>query len=347
MSDAFGAYALAVPTPAGSSADEPALVNPDVPAHLVVQALEPSLPECFGCGDREGPWYPDPAGRRYPSGAQLHYCGTCVPDATPEQAAAAVITREMSGEGGSTARDIAAAEVAAGVVFDPRRFQAAVDAAAEQARAETQAELAELREQLAGMAGARRQRDAVLRLCEGRRGDDLLLVSVVAVAAECGNTAVESVPMTLAWIGEVDVPGPGDPARAVIECRSSYGQPAHLVVEGDDRAKLASRVDAEFRDVYEPCPTDGWARLEIAGVGGGLRTYCSPMCVWVVFARAAEELAADDQAAAVDPGQQYPYGDPLAYGPSGIPCGCGKPAHSNLVPCQPDTDDDQGAGGAR
>jgi len=28
--------------------------------------------------------------------------------------------------------------------------------------------------------------------------------------------------------------------------------------------------------------------------------------------------------------------DPLAYGPPGYRCGCGKPAHSNLVPCQPD-----------
>jgi hypothetical protein len=28
--------------------------------------------------------------------------------------------------------------------------------------------------------------------------------------------------------------------------------------------------------------------------------------------------------------------DPLAYGPTGVPCGCGKDAHSNLVTCQPD-----------
>ncbi|MFE4671067.1 hypothetical protein [Streptomyces sp. NPDC056723] len=28
--------------------------------------------------------------------------------------------------------------------------------------------------------------------------------------------------------------------------------------------------------------------------------------------------------------------DPIAYGPTGVPCGCGKDAHSNLVPCQPD-----------
>lgn len=30
--------------------------------------------------------------------------------------------------------------------------------------------------------------------------------------------------------------------------------------------------------------------------------------------------------------------DPLAYGLRGYRCGCGKPAHSNLVPCRPDTD---------
>lgn len=30
--------------------------------------------------------------------------------------------------------------------------------------------------------------------------------------------------------------------------------------------------------------------------------------------------------------------DPIAYGPTGYRCGCGKPAHSNLVPCQPDED---------
>lgn len=30
--------------------------------------------------------------------------------------------------------------------------------------------------------------------------------------------------------------------------------------------------------------------------------------------------------------------DPLAYGPTGVPCGCGKDAHSNLVPCQPDVE---------
>lgn len=29
--------------------------------------------------------------------------------------------------------------------------------------------------------------------------------------------------------------------------------------------------------------------------------------------------------------------DPYAYGPAGIPCGCGRPAHSSLQPCRPGT----------
>lgn len=28
--------------------------------------------------------------------------------------------------------------------------------------------------------------------------------------------------------------------------------------------------------------------------------------------------------------------DPIAYGPTGYRCGCGKDAHSNLTPCAPD-----------
>lgn len=37
-----------------------------------------------------------------------------------------------------------------------------------------------------------------------------------------------------------------------------------------------------------------------------------------------------------DPTAPGPWGDPIAYGPTGIRCGCGKDAHSNLVPCAPD-----------
>ncbi|MFJ4551065.1 hypothetical protein ACIP4X_17870 [Streptomyces sp. NPDC088817] len=48
-------------------------------------------------------------------------------------------------------------------------------------------------------------------------------------------------------------------------------------------------------------------------------------------------------AVTVDPDEHasdpLPEGDPLAYGPTGIRCGCGKDAHSNLVPCAPAAED--------
>lgn len=36
----------------------------------------------------------------------------------------------------------------------------------------------------------------------------------------------------------------------------------------------------------------------------------------------------------------HPYGDPITYGPTGVHCGCGKDAHSNLVPCRPVSTED-------
>ncbi|WNI15236.1 DUF6907 domain-containing protein [Actinacidiphila sp. ITFR-21] len=38
-------------------------------------ATEPLLPACHVCGDTTGPWYPDPSGARWPSGAQKLVCG--------------------------------------------------------------------------------------------------------------------------------------------------------------------------------------------------------------------------------------------------------------------------------
>ncbi|MBZ6259722.1 hypothetical protein KVH22_29845 [Streptomyces olivaceus] len=206
----------------------------------------------------------------------------------------------------------------------------AVPAVDTQGRVEAQAELAdseaELRRQLAVMAGVQRQRQAVLRLCEGRRGDDLLLVSAVAVAAECGTTALDGLPMTLtpkalSWDRPV---GDAPVERVTIECESSYGGRAQLVVEGDDRRSLATFLDAG-RDVHAPCPHStvcgtaqdldvsdpmlfGWARLEVAGIDGGPRWYCTPGCVSNALARAADELAVvDDLDAQYGPGASDEY----------------------------------------
>lgn len=226
------------------------------------------------------------------------------PVVTTLQAAAAVM-------------DAAIEENSAATAEQPH-VQAAVEAAREQARAEYRAELAEVHTQLAAIAGFRRQAEAVRRLCEGRRGDDLLLVSAVAVAAECGSTALDHFPMTLKWTRKVGLPDGGRrDGRAVVECTSAYGGRADLILTGEERQALASQLDAEIvPDIYASCSRSkacglhddevdaddpalwGWARLDVAGIDDGPAWFCSPACVFNALARAGAELERIEQRAA-------------------------------------------------
>ncbi|MET7679362.1 hypothetical protein [Streptomyces sp. NPDC005423] len=232
----------------------------------------------------------------------------------PVRAAAGVITAAMA-DGAATAQELAQAEADAGLLFDPQRAQDIAAASAEQAHAEDQAEMAERGRQLARMAGAQRQVEAVGRLIEGRPGHHHLPVAEIAAAIEYAKTAHDSSPpMTLTWTGRVQVPEAGSPyERAVVECVSSYGGRADLVVVSGQRAAPASLVDAEVRDIRAKCPTPncgtdhdldasdlfGWSRLEIASLGDGPRWFCSDVCVVDALARAGHEIAAADRAAAV------------------------------------------------
>ncbi len=245
--------------------------------------------------------------------------------ATVTDAAAAVLDARIAQDRGATAQQLAEAERTAGILFDAASVEAAVTAAREQGRADARAELDEALAQLAVMAGAHRRNQAVLRLCEGRRGDDMLLVSAVATAAECGSTAMDGLPMTLTWDRSADVlRGYGQVKRVTVHCQSSYGGRADLIVRGEDRTALASLLGAQLvGDVHATCGTDGcgtvddydasdpalfgWARVEVAGVDGRPRWYCSPRCVSNALARAGEELAAADQLAATDPDEQVPH----------------------------------------
>ncbi|MEU9386892.1 hypothetical protein AB0D38_40740, partial [Streptomyces sp. NPDC048279] len=294
----------------------------DVPYHLRAPYPEPELLECGTCGTRQSVLRPDPRGRRYPSGAQLLFCLTHLPASEPVQAAAGVITAAMK-NGAATPQEFAQAEADAGILFDPARAEDIAAAAAEQAHAEDEAELAERGRQLARMAGAQRRVDAVGRLLEGRPGTDLLLAAEVGRALEYGTTPLAGFPMTLSWTGYAAVPDAHTTRkRTVVRCRSSHGQDADLVIDGDNRTRLAEMLDTEaIRDINAPCPHEagcgsgdahldsagvfGWFRMDVGGLESGPRWYCSPGCVNAAMLRAGDDLSLRDQAVA-DPAEQAP-----------------------------------------
>ncbi|MFD8144771.1 hypothetical protein [Streptomyces sp. NPDC059708] len=56
----------------------------------------------------------------------------------------------------------------------------------------------------------------------------------------------------------------------------------------------------------------------------------------VMTATTAEQLATEFFEALMSLGSEP---DPITYGPRGICCGCGKYAHSNLVPCRSESEE--------
>jgi hypothetical protein len=310
-------------------------VNPDVPYRLRARAPEPQLPECFTCGTRSLPLSPCPLGRRYPSGAQVLYCGSHGPAVTPVQGATGVLTAAME-QGHSTPVELAQAEQDAGILFDPQRAKDIADAAYEQARSENRAELHERGEQLAVMtdrarnlktalAERRRTLEAILRLCEGRPATHHLPVGAILDAAAHARTPYDTAPMTLEWNETAGLKDGGRrEAAAIVECTTVYGGRADLVLPAEQRQALASLLGADARDIHASCATEGcgtvddydasdpsmagWARVEVGLIeDDGPRWYCGPACVSNALARAAAELAAADQLAAIDPDEQAPY----------------------------------------
>ncbi|MFI5880858.1 hypothetical protein [Streptomyces sp. NPDC051554] len=134
--------------------------------------------------------------------------------------------------------------------------------------------------------------------------------------------ALDSDPLTITldWAGSVSYPDGSDlTEKAVVDCHhAAQGVTVELVVKGEQRIRLASLLDMEFRDPYAKCSTPGcgttddcdasdpalfaWARLEVAGTGDQPSWYCTPMCVANALARAGDELAAADHRAELDGG---------------------------------------------
>lgn len=260
--------------------------------------------------------------------------GPAAPAVTDVQAATGVLTAAME-QGHTAPAELAQAERDAGILFDPQRAKDIADAAYEQAKAECHAELHERGKQLAVMtdrarnlqtalAERRRTLEAILRLCEGRPVSHYLPVGAILDAAAHARTPYDTAPLTITWDGLVMGPSGDTPnENTLVPCTTALGGAAALVLNDEQRRALASLLQLEVRDIHAPCPTDGcgtvddydasdpslfgWSRLEVASLGDGPRWYCSDMCVFDALARAGHDLAAEDQAAAVDPDEQVPY----------------------------------------
>lgn len=203
------------------------------------------------------------------------------------------------------------------------------------------------------------------QLCDGLDLDDMLKVGDVLTALD--GRAPTVLPLTVTWNGTITDPvgdGPGE--TTLVGGTTARGSQAVLVLDDDARLQLGERLLATLHTA-ETCHTpgcgmaeedldasdptvSGWVLVQVAGTGtdGPARWWCNSWCANSAITAGGAELAAADLAAATDPDAQAPTlpydGDPLAYGPAGVRCGCGKDAHSNLVPCQPDAvADDQAA----
>ncbi|WP_086746177.1 hypothetical protein [Streptomyces scabiei] len=296
-----------------------AAVNTDLPAApLVVQGPEPVLPMCAACGNRRGPLAPT-GEQRYRSGAQVLVCkGGC--EITPVQAATGVITAAMT-NGAGTPQEWAQAEEDAGLLFDPKRAQEIADAAAKQARAEADSELAQARQDRHAADWFHERYKAVGALCAGRRPDDCLTVAEVLTAIDSQTPA--AVPLAIAWDNLASVPAGDRPGEhTLLGCTTARGGRAVLTLTDAQRLDLAEKLLATTHPA-EACTTAccgtptasliesdprlwGGIVVDVIGTEGGPRWWCSPSCVNAAMTAARTELQRAEQIAAAEQAPALP-----------------------------------------
>ncbi|MFD5468852.1 hypothetical protein [Streptomyces sp. NPDC127105] len=320
LPEAFRATAATMTPPAAPAPTTSVVapVSPDVPDRLRARAPEPDGPECFTCGTDQSLLYPDPRGRRYDSGAAVLYCGTHVPDAPPVQAAAKVMNAAME-NGSATPCELAQAEHDAGILFDPQGAQDIADSARIQAYLEFADELGSLRQDVAALSHFKAQLDGIRSALAGRPDNDLVFVREVLAAAD--PKAPFGAPLPVTWDGIVMGPsGDTDGENTLVPLTTSHGGPAALVLDTEQRLALGGWLLAH---AHTGCPTPGcgidaatvdeadptmwgWILVQVAGTDTPARWYCTPWCASGAITAAGAELAAADQADAVDPDEQAP-----------------------------------------
>lgn len=224
--------------PVGAVAPYP--VHDPAPLHAAIASYATALPA--------------PAGPAAPEAV------TDVPEylTVSSQAVAAVVAAEMSKDKPVTPRDIAAAELDAGIIFDAERVEAVRAAAYEQAKAEDRAELAQDRE---ARAWYHDRWSAVGRLCQDLHHDDVLKVGDVLAALD--GRAPRTLPLTVRWDGTVaDPAGDGPGETILVGGVTARGGRAVLVLDQAECLHLGERFLSQARPA-ESC----WTPLSSQAAG--------------------------------------------------------------------------------
>lgn len=198
--------------------------------------------------------------------------------------------------------------------YDGLTVDAIARSAAAQAQTEAGVELTRARQEHQSLTWLRDRWTAAATLAEGRHPIDGVLKAREVLAALDGS-APSVLPLTMSWDGwltEPDGDGPGE--ATLIRCTTSRGGRAVIDLSPEERLVLGAQLLATLHTA-EACTRDGcgtpaedldasdpklwgWIAVDVAGVEGGPRWWCSPLCVNAAMAEAAIELAEVDQAEA-------------------------------------------------
>lgn len=220
---------------------------------------------------------------------------------------------------------------------DPRTVlapPAALLAAAESPRVRVpSAELDQLRAHAASLQSIRQ---AVINLTAGRPDSHMMTVGELRAAVIAPPAAGVALPVT--WSGNLVGPTGGGPrAQTLLPLVTSYGTPACLAVDAEERARLAGLLAATLHPA-ETCRTpscgateveldlyaddddhhlSGWIAVRVSGTDGPIRWWCSQACAVAAIAAGGAELAAVDRAAGAAPasgtGRPWPQADVPVY----------------------------------